>query len=132
MTKDKINYNNTVMYGIASKYFDNDLLYIGSSTDFTQRSYEHKCYCNKVGHKCYNYLLYQKIRENGGWENFKVYKIEDYPCSNAKEKAARERYWYDLFKSEHTMLNTKVPNRTKKEYYQDIKCSKHLLFNKMN
>ena len=34
--------------------------------------------------------LYQMIRENGGWDDFNMIVIEEFPCKNLREAKAEE------------------------------------------
>ena len=49
-----------------------DLCYVGSTANITNRKYQHKSNSNNPNNKSYNNLLYATIRENGGFENFKM------------------------------------------------------------
>ena len=57
--------------------------------------------------------IYKIIRENGGWDNWDMKIIENYPCQNINEAKNRERYWIE---KESSTLNVTIPNRNKKEY----------------
>ena len=85
------NYDNGCIYMLRHKD-DVELqnIYIGSTTNFRGRKYEHKQSCNNVNNKEYNYQKYQYIRANGGWDNWKMIWIEDYPCKSKKELLKRE------------------------------------------
>jgi hypothetical protein len=97
-----INYANTIIYRIFS---DNcDYVYVGSTTDFTRRKASHKSNCNNETTCSYNLKVYQTIRENGGWDAFKMLEVEEYPCENSKQAQKREQYWIDFYKSN---LNSK-------------------------
>ena len=52
-----------------------DLRYVGSTADWKQRKRSHKSDCNNENSKSYNTKVYKLIRENGGWENFKMIEI---------------------------------------------------------
>lgn len=84
MTKDIMNYNNTIIYKIQHNE-NPELIYVGHTTNFNQRVYQHK-------HNCKNrtYKLYTMINENGGWECFTMVMIEKYPCHNRLEACQRE------------------------------------------
>ena len=64
MPKTPTDYSKSVIYKI--EHIDKpELVYVGSTTNFTKRKYQHKCaYNNK------NYMLYQMIRNNNGWDSF--------------------------------------------------------------
>ena len=59
--------------------------YIGSTTNFRGRKWNHKDCCNNPNHKYYNIKQYQYIRDNGGWDVWKMVWIEDYPCKSKRE-----------------------------------------------
>lgn len=101
------NYSNTQFY-IIRHIFDNSgkNSYIGSTTNWTVRKYQHKRRCNDPTDRGYNYKLYRHIRKMGGMQNFVMEKIEDYPCKNNKESSTRERYLIEKYNSK---LNSKLP-----------------------
>jgi hypothetical protein len=118
MPRKEIDYSKTVMYKIVPKDLNNDFVYVGSTTEFTKRKSSHKFNCLKEKSNRHNLKIYQTIRENGGWEEFQMIKIENYPCEDHNESLARERYWLEHFNAN---LNVVKPCRTKKEYYNDNK-----------
>jgi predicted GIY-YIG superfamily endonuclease len=89
MPRKEINYQNTVIYKIKHTEKD-DLLYVGHTTDFTKRKNAHKTKCNNPNSSVYNSKLYIMIRENGGWENFKMLEIKKFPCNDHNEACAEE------------------------------------------
>ena len=89
MPLTKVDYSKTVIYKIQHR--DNDeLLYVGSTTDFTRRKAEHKRKSNNANGKVYNYKLYKMIRDNGGFDCFNIIVIKEYPCNNKREAEAEE------------------------------------------
>jgi len=60
----------------------------------------------------------KNIRNNGGWEEWTMLLVENFPCTKKTEADVRERYWIDYYKSQ---LNTYIPGRTKKEWINDHK-----------
>ena len=113
------NYNNTVIYKIKHNEDYDDLnIYVGSTTNFRCRKCEHKSNCNHENCKDYNLKIYQYIRDNGGWDQFVMVLIEEYPCNSKNEKEIRERYHIDILKPK---LNCNIPTRTKKEYKNNNK-----------
>jgi len=109
------NYSKTVIYKIQCKDENVSDIYIGHTTNFKQRNNLHKSNCNIVTSKGYNYKIYKIIRENGGWDNWNMTIIEEYPCENVNQARERERYWIE---KESSSLNVSIPNRSKKEYSQ--------------
>jgi len=88
MPKQQINYQNCVMYKI--QHLDNEeLLYVGHTTDFIRRQYAHKVCCMNKNSNSYNLKLYEMIRSNGGWDMFSMVLIHKFPC-NLKLEACKE------------------------------------------
>ena len=108
-------YKKTIIYKIYCKNENVLDIYIGHTTSFYQRYRAHKSNCNNENSKGYNYKIYKIIRENGGWDNWEMKNIEEYPCENVNEARDRERYWIE---KESSQLNVTIPNRSKKEYSQ--------------
>jgi hypothetical protein len=117
MPRLPIDYSRTIIYKLVHKDDLDDVnVYVGHTTDFTKRKNRHKDSCNLPSNKEYNTKKYQFIRENGGWGEWVMLKIEDYPCKDVYEAIQRERYWMKELKAK---LNTCEPGRTKKEYRED-------------
>ena len=89
MPKTAIDYKNTIIYKIQHMDIP-ELLYVGSTTDYTRRKCEHKRNCGNANSKAYNLKLYTMIRANGGWDAFKMIQFEAYPCENKREAEMRE------------------------------------------
>ena len=111
-------YFKTIIYKYCCKDTNITDIYIGHTTNFKQRKYDHKSTCYNENSKSYNYNFYKTIRENGGLSNWDMIEIEKYPCKDANEARTRERYWIELLKPS---LNTEIPNRTNQEYREDMK-----------
>ena len=75
------NYNNGIIYKIECKDKNIIDVYYGSTTNFVMRKKCHKYCCNNIASKSYNTILYKYIRESGGWDNWEIKKIKDYPCN---------------------------------------------------
>lgn len=123
MPKIPTDYSKTIIYGI----FQNDngrCVYVGHTTNFIDRKRCHKLSCVNESLKNYHLKLYKHIRENGGWENFSMRLIEEYPCSTKQEATQREFYNFQKFEPSY---NTNIPGRTQKGWYNDNieHCRKH-------
>jgi len=83
-------------------------IYIGSTKQpLYKRYYEHKKSCYNEKEKCYNYYVYQFIRENGGIENFEMIEIERYDREVERtERLQIERLWLEFYEA---TLNTRMP-----------------------
>jgi predicted GIY-YIG superfamily endonuclease len=98
-------YAKTQIYKIVSKDSNINNFYIGSTTNWTKRKQTHKMNCNNEKKRHYNLQIYQIIRANGGFENFNMILVEDYPCENRRQAEQREQYWKDLLKPDMNMIN---------------------------
>ena len=77
--------------------------YVGSTRALIQRRYDHKRYCNKPSRKEYNDKVYRFIRDNGGWENWKIVTIGE-PITCKKRRA--EELAYDKIRELKADLNS--------------------------
>lgn len=95
-------------------------IYVGSSTNWVKRKANHKHICNNELDKNHNSYKYQFIRENGGWDNWSMIKICDFPCNSKLELETEERRYIELLKAD---LNKVIPtrSRTGQQYYIDNK-----------
>ena len=68
--------------------------YIGSTINFRVRKSNHKSNCN--GNKV-NCKIYKTIRENGGWENWRIVIVEQIPnCSKLQAQIREEELRVEL------------------------------------
>ena len=98
-------YNNNCIYKICCKDENIKELYIGHTTNFKRRKWEHNSRCNNENGKKYFCYVYQFIRINGGWGNFDMIKLYDHPCSSLKEALVEERKCMDKFGGKLNTLN---------------------------
>jgi len=125
MPKKEINYQNTVIYKIQHTEKD-DLIYVGHTTDFTKRKNAHKKACNNEGKK-FNIKLYKMIRDNGGWDMFKMLEIKKFPCNDSREACAEEDKAIKELKanmnSRDAVVDKERIKEYKKSYYENNKES---------
>jgi hypothetical protein len=95
MPRIAMNYAKVVMYHFVCQDPTQVARYVGSTTNFVKRKANHKSICNKADHKDYNRIIYQTIRDNGGWGNWEMTPLEEYPCDNHIQQQIREQYWLD-------------------------------------
>lgn len=92
------------MYKILPKNKDLLFSYIGHTTNFTQRSSNHKKNTiNTNDNKHYNLKIYQTIRNNGGWDFWEIIEIEKYVCNTRDQARMREQ---ELMNEHGSNLNT--------------------------
>ena len=95
MPKNEIDYSNTVIYKIYCKDKSISDTYVGHTTSFIKRKYQHKLCCNNLNNKL---KIYHCIRENGGWENWEMVELGTYNCKNSEEARIKEQEYYEEIK----------------------------------
>ena len=120
MPRKAVDYNKTIIYKLVKNDdFDNANVYVGSTTEFVKRKSQHKGSCCNENSKLYNLKVYQKIRENGGWENWKMIEIEKYPCEDKREAEAREEYWRCEFNANLNSQRAFITEEQRKEQIKE-------------
>jgi len=141
--KRKVDYSKGFIYKLCCNDTSIKEQYIGSSTSFVHRKRKHKQSCTNPNQKEYNQKKYQFIREHGGWHNWKMIWVEDWPCKSKRELESRERQWYNIInsnlnsyrpyvsreeikmkKKEYDAGRKDVKKVYDKEYYQEHKLKK--------
>ena len=117
MPKKKIDYSNTVIYKIFCKDENVNDLYIGHTTNFSQRKSCHKTACENSKNSLYDIKLYKIIRENGGWCNWIMQEIEILNLNNSTEARIKEAEYYEKYKA---TLNSITPCNQNNVYMCDI------------
>lgn len=112
MPKTQTDYSQTIIYKLCCK--DTTILdiYIGHTTNFTQRKNQHKTSCYNENDKKYNQCVYQFIRDNGGWDNWTMIQIQEHNLKNKREAESTEHYWIEQLGAK---LNTNKPYAKCKE-----------------
>tara|TARA_R110002050_G_scaffold167471_1_gene298267 strand:- start:4507 stop:4815 length:309 start_codon:yes stop_codon:yes gene_type:complete len=98
------NYTKSCIYILVNN-FDTEkrMVYIGTTSNWSVRKYQHKRRCNDSTDKGHNSKIYRYIRKFGGWNNWNMIKLEDYPCDNSVDLLERERYYIHYYNAK---LNT--------------------------
>jgi hypothetical protein len=76
---------------------ENKVIYVGSAKNFWERKRLHKLACDKGDMK----LIYQTIRNKGGWEKMEFCFVECAYCVDREHSLAREQYWLELNRTPH-------------------------------
>jgi len=112
-------YSRTVIYKLCCKDTNIKDIYIGSTCNFKRRKSSHKSNCYNTNIRNYNLKVYQFMRDNGGFVNWSMIMLFEYPeCQNKLQKESKEREYIELFKPS---LNIKIPTKTKIEYRENNK-----------
>jgi hypothetical protein len=76
-----------------------DSFYIGSTWDMKARKSEHKSICNNPKSKKYNRKVYQYIRANGGFDNWKFEILVEKEFENKTALRIKEKECCNLLKA---------------------------------
>ena len=93
-------------------------IYIGSTTNFKMRKSIHKSCCCNPNNKKYNDKKYQYIRTNGGWNEWIMIWLEDYPCNSKRELQLRED---QIMLQYENRINEQRASRNRKQWYEENK-----------
>jgi hypothetical protein len=91
--------------------------YVGHTANFTRRKNQHKTCCNNEKGKTYNLKIYQTIRANGGWDNWRMIEIKSQLCESKRHAVRIEQELIDQHKAELNMCKS-FRTETKKEYWK--------------
>ena len=114
MPKKPIDYSNCCIYKIQC-INDESLVYVGHTTNFTKRKCEHKNNCKNELSSKHNYKLYQMIRDNEGWDSFRMVEVEKFPCNDKREAEKRETEIMKELKANLNTYKSYITNEEKKE-----------------
>jgi hypothetical protein len=114
MPLTQIDYQKGIIYKI--QHLENEeFLYVGSTTNFIKRKQCHKKRCNLINNEHYNLKVYQMIRDNGGWDQFKMMIIKEFPCNNKIELLIEEDKIMREMKSNMNNNRSHLTDEEKKE-----------------
>jgi len=99
MPKIEIDYSNTIFYKIYCIDPLINELYIGHTTNFVQRKYSHKQGTLNTKSSNYNCKLYNVIRSNKGWDNWKMDIIAFHECDDLLSAKKIEQQYFEEFKA---------------------------------
>lgn len=118
MTEFDSKYANAQIYWIHCRDANINQFYVGSTCNFYNRRNKHINCCNNINNPLYNKSLYNYIRENGGWNNFRMDTIEPYPCDSKLELLINEQEWINILEPK---LNKSRAYRTYDEHKEQMK-----------
>lgn len=95
MSKDEIDYSNTIFYKIYCTDTAVKDLYVGHTTNFVKRKYCHKRSCNNDKDTNHNLKVYKCIRAQGGWKNWKMDIIGFHDCQNHYQARTIEQQYFE-------------------------------------
>ena len=103
-----------IIYKICSDECED--FYIGSTRNMVQRRRNHKNSCNVLNNPKYNYKIYRTIRDNDGWENWRMVPLEKMENSTKFEAECREEVVRCEFQAKMNSRRATLGNMTREEY----------------
>lgn len=103
MPRKFADYSRTYIYQLTCKNTEVSDLYISYTTNLTQRKYKHK---RETLDNSYHTKLYDCIRKNGGWTNWKCNILEECVCIN--EIQAKDMANYYIIKMKPNLNDEKL------------------------
>ena len=98
-----------------------NFVYVGSTKAFANRKYYHKSDCNNENGKKYNLKIYKTIRDNGGWDNFRMVCIHQEDVDNKRHaEQIEENYRVELNANLNTNRAFLSPEQ-EKEYFKEYR-----------
>lgn len=112
VTRD-INYSAVSIYKLCCKDVEVQEIYVGHTTNFKNRKWQHKSTCTNELDKDHDIYVYQFIRAHGHWSNWDMIEIARLECLDKRDAETKERGYIESLGAE---LNKIIPTRTHKEY----------------
>jgi len=123
-------FSKSVIYHIRHME-SNEVVYVGSTTNFTQRKGRHKYDCNKEERKEFTFPIYCHIRDNGGFNCFEVIPIKSLKLENKTELLIAEQEEMDKHRTLANGQKAYIPieaHRTIEEHKEYDKQYKKLYY----
>jgi len=114
----KVDYQKTIIYKLCCKDPTIKDIYVGHTINFKQRNYKHKSASNNPNSNEYNDYKYKFIRDNGGYSNWNMIIVKDYPCNNKRDAEKEENRIMIELGSTLNSNKSYVSKEEKKEYYK--------------
>ena len=113
---------------------DASLIYIGNTDDINNKICKHRSECYNENHKPYDYKLNKMIRDNGGWDAFKVQIIDAVITEDRLPLLELTQYYMDKFQSVKSMntYNAIVSKQNQQEYQKEYQKTYRAQYYKKN
>jgi len=113
--------NDYVFYKIVNVNGDVDLCYVGSTANWKQRKIQHKSDCCNPNSEKHNLKIYKTIRENGGWNEFKMIEIgrgEQLTLTQAHQKEEEYRVELEANMNTYKSFESMEDYKERKKFYR--------------
>jgi hypothetical protein len=123
MPRKPIDYSTRIVYFYKFVRIDEPNFtdcYVGHTVDIIKRKCNHKTVCHNPNSKTYNLKIYKTIRDNGGWDNWKMLVIHQQICKNDIEARQIEQNFIEELGAKMNILNAYISEEDKKEYHKEF------------
>lgn len=102
-----INYETTtiIFYKFVCENPEIKSCYVGHTSHFNRRKAEHKHSCNTEKSSKFYRKIYQIIRDNGGWDNWKMVEINRQICLDKIDAYKIEQQFIEKLQTDMNMIN---------------------------
>jgi hypothetical protein len=124
MPKREIDYSTRMIYFYKFVKIDDPSFidcYVGHTINIIDRKYNHRRICHNPNSKNYNSKIYKTIRDNGGWDNWKMLVIHQQICKNDIEARQIEQKFIEELGAKMNTLKAYRSEEEKKKYYENNK-----------
>jgi len=111
--------NNYTFYKIVCLDNSVELCYVGSTADFNKRRSTHKSNCNNENNSLYNSKIYNTIRDNGGWDNFKMVQLGTREQLTTRQAEQIEEEYRIELKANMNMRRCYRTEEQNQDYYKE-------------
>jgi hypothetical protein len=103
-----------------------EFVYVGHTKAFRQRKRQHKIDCYNENSKKYNEKIYTTIRENGGWDNWRMVIVEEcgeitFTEARIKEEEYRVKLNANMNSHRCYIADTNYHQNYSKKWYEENK-----------
>ena len=98
---------------------DETIYYIGSTSNMEERIKKHESSANKPNNRNYNNQIYNIMRANGGWDNFKFINLGNIKNVTKEEARHTKQAFIKLFKPNMNTINSYLTDEERKEYVKE-------------
>lgn len=121
MPRKPIDFSKCIIYHFVCHDISITDSYVGHTTDFRKRKNSHKSVCCNETNKNYNLKLYRNIRATGGWSNWTMTPLEQYPCENDIQARIREQYWMDKLQAKMNKHKAFTTEEERSGYFKEYR-----------
>ena len=108
-------FNNYTFYKFSCLTDNVECCYVGSTANFLARQRKHKTNCNNANSTNHNIKLYETIRANGGWNNWKMIVVGSLENITLKDALIKEEEYRINLKADLNMIRAYRSDEIKAE-----------------